>query len=86
MILKDIEQRLDKLENAIGSGNLQNDNNNQLAQLLPLTSIKDIKDLESVLKDSHEGRTKCVSIFVSTSYNIIVSYINIYDIYKFYYA
>lgn len=62
MILKDIEQRLDKVENAIRSENLQNDNN-QLAQLLPMISIKYIKDFESVLKDSHEGGTKFVSIF-----------------------
>lgn len=65
LTLKDMSQRLHRLENAIKKGalnSLQN-NENLIAEFLPLTSIEVIKQFESLLKVTEEAATQFVRIY-----------------------
>jgi len=66
LMLKDIKQRLIRVEN-IAKGRAFNplDNDDSLiAELLPLVTINNINEFESILKTSNEAVTQLVSLYI----------------------
>lgn len=62
IILKDIKQRVTKLEDVLKNRTLHmSENSGLIAQFLPFATIKDIKEFESVLKTTDEAVTQFVS-------------------------
>lgn len=66
LLLKDIQQRLLKIENAIKYRALSPSkvNDNLIAPFLPLSTIETIKEFDALLKTSDEAVTQFVSIIM----------------------
>lgn len=64
--MKDIKQRLIRLESAIKSRVLNplDSDDSLIVQLLPLATIDNIKEFEFVLKTSNEAMTQFVSLYI----------------------
>lgn len=74
-----MNQRLNRLENAIkkGATNSFQNNNNLIAEFLPLTTVELIKQFESLLKTTQEAATQFVSIVYIYYFLTIVFYLKI---------
>jgi len=73
--IKDVKQRLIRLEDTIKSHalNLLDNDDSFIAQFLPLGTVDNIKEVESILKTSNESVTQFVSYtFMSLSCNCIL--------------
>jgi len=73
--IKDVKQRLIRLEDTIKSRalNLLDNDDSFIAQFLPLGTVDNIKEVESILKTSNESVTQFVSYtFMSLSCNYIL--------------
>jgi hypothetical protein len=74
--LRSINQRLQKIENAIKHRveNPVNEDYNIVAPLLPLTTIERIKEFNDILNTSAESRTRFVSLYINLFYCTIALY------------
>lgn len=61
--LKEINQRLNKIENALKNRAVSpSENDNFISPFLPLHTLDNIKEFESILKTTNEAITQFVSI------------------------
>jgi len=73
--IKDVKQRLIRLEDTIKRRalNLLDNDDSFIAQFLPLCTVDNIKEVESILKTSNESVTQFVSYtFISLSCNFVL--------------
>jgi len=75
--IKDVKQRLIRFEDTIKSRalNLLDNDDSFIAQFLPLGTVDNIKEMESILKTSNESVTQfvsCIYTFMSLSCNCVL--------------